>query len=165
MKTEKNSTYRLVILALFIAFTVVMTLLFRISIPFGYVNLGDMVLLLAGLSFGSSAGFIVGSLGSMLADLFAGYAFYAPITFVVKGLEGFFAGWLFQKMDHKKPLVATVIAGVWMAIGYAIGDTILFSFGAAIASFPLNIAQGLVGAFLYTLLYRWLNPYITKNLK
>ena len=30
MKTEKNSTYRLVILALFIAFTVVMTLLFRI---------------------------------------------------------------------------------------------------------------------------------------
>ena len=126
MKTEKNSTYRLVILALFIAFTVVMTLLFRIPIPFGYVNLGDMVLLLAGLSFGSSAGFIVGSLGSMLADLFA---------------------------------------GVWMAIGYAIGDTILFSFGAAIASFPLNIAQGLVGAFLSTLLYRWLNPYITKNLK
>ena len=102
---------------------------------------------------------------SRLADLFAGYAFYAPITFVVKGLEGFFAGWLFQKMDHKKPLVATVIAGVWMAIGYAIGDTILFSFGAAIASFPLNIAQGLVGAFLSTLLYRWLNPYITKNLK
>ena len=126
MKTEKNSTYRLVILALFIAFTVVMTLLFSIPIPFGYVNLGDMVLLLAGLSFGSSAGFIVGSLGSMLADLFA---------------------------------------GVWMAIGYAIGDTILFSFGAAIASFPLNIAQGLVGAFLSTLLYRWLNPYITKNLK
>jgi len=126
MKTEKNSTYRLVILALFIAFTVVMTLLFSIPIPFGYVNLGDMVLLLAGLSFGSSAGFIVGSLGSMLADLFA---------------------------------------GVWMAIGYAIGDTILFSFGAAIASFPLNIAQGLVGAFLSTLLYRWLNPYITKDLK
>ena len=91
MKTEKNSTYRLVILALFIAFTVVMTLLFSIPIPFGYVNLGDMVLLLAGLSFGSSAGFIVGSLGSMLADLFAGYAFYAPITFVVKGLEGFLA--------------------------------------------------------------------------
>mgnify|MGYP003508920915 CR=1 FL=1 len=156
MKTEKNSTYRLVILALFIAFTVVMTLLFSIPIPFGYVNLGDMVLLLAGLSFGSSAGFIVGSLGSMLADLFAGYAFYAPITFVVKGLEGFFAGWLFQKM---------VIAGVWMAIGYAIGDTILFSFGAAIASFPLNIAQGLVGAFLSTLLCRWLNPYIAKKLK
>ena len=126
MKTEKNSTYRLVILALFIAFTVVMTLLFSIPIPFGYVNLGDMVLLLAGLSFGGNAGFIVGSLGSMLADLFA---------------------------------------GVWMAIGYAIGDTILFSFGAAIASFPLNIAQGLVGAFLSTLLYRWLNPYITKNLK
>ena len=126
MKTEKNSTYRLVILALFIAFTVVMTLLFSIPIPFGYVNLGDMVLLLAGLSFGSSAGFIVGSLGSMLADLFA---------------------------------------GVWMAIGYAIGDTILFSFGAAIASFPLNIAQGLVGAFLSTLLYRWLNPYIAKKLK
>lgn len=165
MKTEKSSTYRLVILALFIAFTVVMTLLFRISIPFGYVNLGDMVLLLAGLSFGSSAGFIVGSLGSMLADLFAGYAFYAPITFVVKGLEGLFAGWLFQKMDHKKPWLATGIAGIWMAIGYAIGDTILFGFGAAIASFPLNIAQGLVGAFLSTLLYRWLNPYITKKFK
>ena len=147
------------------ALTVVMTLLFRIPIPYGYVNLGDMVLLLAGLSFGGSAGFFVGALGSMLADLFAGYAFYAPITFVVKGLEGFFAGWLFQKMDHKRPLVATVIAGVWMAIGYAIGDTILFGFGAAIASFPLNIAQGLVGAFLSTVLYRWLNPYIAKKLK
>jgi len=78
---------------------------------------------------------------------------------------GFFAGWLFQKMDHKKPLVSTVIAGLWMAIGYAIGDTILFNFGAAIASLPLNIAQGLVGAFLSTLLYRWLSPYITKKFK
>jgi len=78
MKTEKSSTYRLVVLALFMALTVVMTLLFRIPIPYGYVNLGDMVLLLAGLSFGGSAGFFVGALGSMLADLFAGYAFYAP---------------------------------------------------------------------------------------
>ena len=33
---------------------------------------------------------------SALADIIAGYAFYAPITFIVKGLQGYICAWIFQ---------------------------------------------------------------------
>jgi len=164
MENKRTNTFKIVLIALFMALTVVMTMLFRIPIPFGYVNLGDATLLLAGLALGGNAGFFVGGLGSALADLLLGYASYAPITLVVKGLEGFLCGWLFAKMRHQKALVATVIPGIWMAIGYFVGDTILFGIGAAIGSFPLNIAQGLVGAGLSVLLYKMLKPTLDKKL-
>lgn len=163
MENKKTNTYKIVLIALFMALTVVMTMLFRIPIPFGYVNLGDATLLLGGLALGGNAGFLIGGIGSALADLLLGYASYAPITLVVKGLEGFLCGWLFKKMRHKKPLIATVIPGIWMAIGYFIGDTILFGVGAAIGTFPLNLAQGLVGAGLSVLLYKMLKPTLDKR--
>jgi uncharacterized membrane protein len=76
------------------AMAIVATMFTKIPTPLpqGYFNLGDAVVLTAAALFGSRTGAFVGGIGSMLADIFLGGYIFAPITLVVKGLEGFVAG-------------------------------------------------------------------------
>ena len=70
----------------------VATLLVRIPVPGGgYFNLGDVVIIFSGLFGGWKAGLIAGGIGSALADLI-GFPVFAPITLIIKGLEGLVAG-------------------------------------------------------------------------
>ena len=102
---------------------------------------------------GKKGGFIVGGFGSAMADLLSGYTHYVPITFVVKGLEGLIAASLLEtKIGKDKPIVATAIAGVFMAFGYFVPEVFMYG-KAAVASIPGNILQGLVGAITSVVLY------------
>ncbi len=143
---QKISTKKIVTIALFMAMTIVMTIVIRIPTFRGYINLGDMILLFAALFLGKKAGFLVGGLGSALADIIVGYAFYAPITFVVKGLQGYICGWIFQKTGYHKPLLATIPAGLFMAFGYFVAESFMYGLAGAAISIPGNLLQGIVGA-------------------
>lgn len=135
--------------AVLIALTTVMTMVIHIPTPGtkGYLNLGDMVVFLAAIMLGKKGGFIVGGLGSALADILLGYSYYAPITFIVKGLEGFIAGVLLDtKVGEKMPIIPTAIGGTWMALGYYIAEIFMYGGKAALASIPGNLVQGLFGA-------------------
>lgn len=152
---KKIKTKDLTILAMFIALTTVATMLIQIPIPAtkGYINIGDTILICAGLLLGKTAGGVAGSIGSALADLLSGYGYYAPITFVVKGIEGFLAGYLKEKNINF--VVCGLIAGLVMALGYFIAEgTILYNFEAAAASLPANIMQGIGGSILASVLYK-----------
>ncbi|MCF6462115.1 ECF transporter S component [Clostridium sp. Cult1] len=141
--------------AILMALTVVMTMVVHIPTigTNGYLNLGDMVVLLAALILGKKGGFVVGGLGSALADLLLGYVHYAPITLIVKGLEGYIAGSLLEtEIGKRKPLIATSIAGIFMAFGYFVPEIFMYGKGA-IASIPGNIMQGLLGAITSVVLY------------
>lgn len=152
----KNNNLKLLIrYAVLIALTTVMTMVIHIPTigTEGYLNLGDMVVFLAAIILGKKGGFIVGGFGSAMADLLLGYTHYVPITFIVKGLEGFIAGSLLEtEVGQRKPIVATAIGGIFMAFGYFIPE--IFMYGrAAIASIPGNIMQGLLGAVASVVLY------------
>ena len=137
------------------ALTVVMTMVVHIPTigTNGYLNLGDMVVLLAALILGKKGGFVVGGLGSALADFLLGYVHYAPITLIVKGLEGYIAGSLLEtEIGKRKPLIVTSIAGIFMAFGYFVPEIFMYGKGA-IASIPGNIMQGLLGAITSVVLY------------
>lgn len=152
---QSNNLKLLTKYAVLIALTTVMTMVIHIPTlgTEGYLNLGDMVVLLAALMLGRKGGFIVGSFGSAMADLLLGYTHYVPITFVVKGLEGLIAASLLEtKIGKDKPIVATSIAGIFMAFGYFIPETFMYG-KAAVASIPGNIMQGLVGAITSVVLY------------
>ena len=83
----KKNTKNLVFAALLAAVTCVATLVIHIPSPLnGYINLGDCFVLLSGWLLGPVYGFLAAGIGSGLADLFLGYAVYAPATFVIKGL-------------------------------------------------------------------------------
>ncbi len=143
-------------LAILMALTTVMTIVIHIPTigTNGYLNLGDMVVFLAAMILGKKGGFIVGGLGSGLADLLLGYSHYAPITFLVKGLEGYIAGSILDtKLGENKPIIATVVGGIWMALGYYIAEIFMYGAKAALASVPGNLMQGLLGAVTSVLLY------------
>jgi len=58
----------------------------------GPFNLGDSVIIIAAVLLGRKSGFLAGAIGSSVADIAMGYQHFAPVTFVVKGFEGFVAG-------------------------------------------------------------------------
>ncbi len=137
------------------ALTTVMTMVIQIPTGTnGYLNLGDMVVFLAAMMLGRKGGFLVGGLGSALADILLGYSHYAPITFVVKGLEGYIAGALLDtRLGEKTPIIPTVVGGVWMAFGYYFAEIFMYGAKAALASIPGNLMQGLFGAVTAIILY------------
>ena len=154
MKNMK--TKELTGLAVLIALTTVMTMVIHIPTigTNGYLNLGDMVVFLSAMMLGRKGGFIVGGFGSALADLLLGYTHYVPITFIVKGLEGYIAGVILDtKLGKRKPIIATTIGGLWMALGYYLAEIFMYGPKAALASVPGNIMQGLFGAVSAVLLF------------
>ncbi len=169
---KANSTKKLVLSGLLIALVFLATYFTKIPTPLpgGYFNLGDAVIMLAAAFLGPIGGLIAGSVGSALADLAYGALLFAPITFVVKGIEGLAAGLLISKMrktgglKHGR-LIAAVIAGaVIMVAGYFLAEAFLLGFfdetfglTAAVAELLPNSVQGLLSAVLGYILTLVLN--------
>ena len=116
--------------------------------------------LLSAFLFGPFYGAVAGGIGSMLADILSGYAFYAPATLVIKGLIAVIAALLWKAMRKRggdkvwKKILASLVAEIWMAAGYWTFETLFLGEAkAALASVPNNIAQGLVGVVLGMVLY------------
>ena len=151
---KTNVLHQLILAAILMALTTVMTLVIRIPIPNaqGYLNLGDAILMLASIILGPAYGFIVGAMGSASADFIGGYGIYVPITFVVKGLEALIAGYLFKKWGRSLP--AVVIAAIWMACGYFIAESFLYGWATALIALPMNLLQGGFGAIIVLLVLR-----------
>lgn len=162
---KESNLKTLIRYSVLMALTTVMTMVIHIPTvgTNGYLNLGDMVVFIAALTMGKKAGFIVGGLGSALADLLLGYTHYAPITFIVKGLEGYITGRILEtNIGKEKPIIATTIGGIFMAFGYFVPEIFMYGKGA-VASIPGNVAQGLLGAISSVILYAALKR--TKALK
>ena len=124
-----------------------------ISIPFpptrGYFNLGDAMVMLAGLLFGARIGGIAGGVGSAISDILLGYGYFAPLTLFIKGTEGFLTGVIGN--NRKLPLkVSGVIAGaIAMLVGYFSVETPLYGVGAALGELvTINSIQVFSGAII-----------------
>jgi len=91
-----SSARSISIIALMSALVCVATLVFQVYIPetHGYFNVGEVAVYTSALIFGPIVGGLAGGIGSALADILSGYGYYAPGTFVIKGLEGFIVGFL-----------------------------------------------------------------------
>lgn len=145
---------KMVLAALFAALCTVTTLVIQIPSPMqGYVNLGDCVVLLSGWVLGPLYGGAAAGIGSMLADLLAGYAHYAPGTFVIKLATAAVAAVLFRALGRGRSahlLAAQAVSGaaaeLVMVLGYFGYASLWLGNGwAAAASIPGNVAQGVLG--------------------
>lgn len=146
----KTSTKEISLYAFFIALTCVGTLAVRIpfSLTKGYLNLGDAVLLAAAILLGRKGGFLAGGIGSFLADILTGYM-YAPVTLVVKGLEGFICGYIFERIPNTTGRILGVTAGaVVMVAGYFIFECFIVGIYTSALSALANLGQGAAGAVL-----------------
>ena len=86
---KNYGTREMVLAALGIALVYITTMFIKLPNSIGgYLNLGDgFILLFAGFLHPFTA-FLVGGLGSALADLTGGYGTYAIATLIIKGIEG-----------------------------------------------------------------------------
>ncbi|HPI92740.1 MAG TPA: ECF transporter S component [Deltaproteobacteria bacterium] len=140
---------QLALLALFMALVAVATMIVRVPIPVtkGYMNLGDSLVLLSGIFFGPTLGFMAGGIGSSLADIFGGYPQWAPWTLGIKGIEAMLVGlavrWL--NLNTRRitlPVIACfLVCTGWMVLGYYVTEVIMYDQKAALAELPANLVQ------------------------
>ncbi len=163
----KNSAINIAMLAIMTALATVATLVLTIPYPVtnGYFNLGDTIVMLGGLLLGPIGGFIVGGVGSALADMIVA-PIYAPITLIVKGFEGMAVGYFCSKTvtaTHlsKWDVIGVLVGSVIMLVGYLIGEIILWGFGAAIMELiAVNLAQVTAGAAVALLIGPTIRSYL-----
>jgi len=163
---KRFSTFQIVITALFSALICVTTMLVRIPIPAtgGYANLGDGVILICAFLMNPLNAVIAAGLGSMLADVLAGYMSFAPGTLIIKAGVALIAllvyNWLSKRV--KQPILAMAIAGVlaeaFMVLGYFAYEGIFLGMGMGAAGAIIgNIGQGVVGVLVGCLVAPVLN--------
>lgn len=146
-----TKTRKIVITALMASLTCVATMVIKVPSPLnGYLNLGDCIVLLCGWLLTPWYAFFAAGFGSALADLFSGYAVYAPATFVIKGLMALAA--FFCLSSVKKPahrllprLAGGVLAEMIMVAGYFVFEGFLYGFGPSAVNIPANGVQGIAG--------------------
>lgn len=164
MHSRNKHPQKLILAAMFAALTAAATMVLQIPAPTGYVNLGDALALLAGLTLGPVYGFAAAAVGSALADLMLGWPMYAPGTFVIKGLVAVIVAAVLAMIYKRKKeptlprlLMAAVPAEAVMVLGYFGYETLVLKYGAgAAASIPANLMQGLVGLIAAVVLFRLL---------
>lgn len=137
------------LIALLIALTTVFTLLVRIPTPArGYINLSDVAVTFSSLLFGPWVGAIAGGVGTALADLLGGFPFFAPLSLVAHGLEGFLIGYLgWRRRSVAALLLAWLVGTAAMVACYFVGEGLFYTgWPPALAELPLNVLQGVAGA-------------------
>ena len=108
--------------AVMAALVCITTMLIRIPIPAteGYFNIGDAMIMVAALTGGPIVGAFAGGIGSSLADLLGGWYIWVIPTLVIKGTEGFLAGWMLRrgKQNVQNIIFAWIVGGLEMVFGY-----------------------------------------------
>jgi len=134
------------------ALVAVATFLVQIPIPAtkGYLNFGDIMIFVSSLTFGPIIGGFAGGVGSAISDAASGYAYFAPFTLLIKGLEGIIAGFISNRKSKERAVLAVAVAGIEMVSGYFLAEFFGLSEGwAAAAEVPFNVLQiaagGLIG--------------------
>jgi len=149
--TRRRLTTRdLAISAVLAALVCVATMLVQIPNPptRGYINVGDAMIFVSALTFGMVVGGFAGGVGSALADILSGYTFYAPFTLVIKGMEGLLAGFISDRKRPERDLLAVIVGGSEMVLGYFLVEANLFGMGAALTEVPGNLFQILIGGLI-----------------
>ena len=167
VSVKKTIAEKLSFTALFAALCCVGTLVIVIPLPYGYFNAGDIFVLLAGWCLGPVYGPVAAAIGSSLADVLSGFILYAPVTFVVKGVDAFIAYYVWYaakrflfkgKADIAARAVSAVLAEAWMVLGYFAFECVLYGAAGGAASLAGNALQGgsavVCGTVLVVCLYK-----------
>lgn len=160
----KNQTKRLTTCAVFAAIICVVTTFVAVPAPtIGNINLGDIFILCSAWLLGP-LGAVASGLGACLADLFSGYAIYAPATLVIKALMALACYYLFVAFEKTiknqilSRIFSAIIAEIIMVAGYFVYESIIYGVSAAVASVPFNLTQGsicmIVGTISCILLFK-----------
>jgi uncharacterized membrane protein len=146
---SRYSPAMIALVALLIALTTVFTLN-PVRIPTaarGYFNLSDVAITFSGLLFGPWVGAAAGGVGTALADLFGGYPFFAPLSLIAHGVEGFLIGYLGWRRRSVSAMILAWLAGTAAMVAiYLVGEGLFYTgWALALTEVPVNVLQGIIG--------------------
>ena len=157
---EQDKVRQLVLTAMMMCMTMVMTFIIRIPIPAtqGYIHLGDSMVYLSVIFLGWKYGAVAAGVGAAMADLLAGYAQYIPVTFAAKAVMAIIVGIAFQKIAEKNmegakattiKIVAMAVAGLVMVAVYYAAEVFMYgNILTPLVAVPMNCLQFAVGGVL-----------------
>ena len=167
---KNKSTKKLVLAALFASLCCVSTMVIQIPVPTGYVNMGDVFVLLSAWVLGPIYGGAAAGIGSMLADIFSGYAMYALPTLMIKSTMAVVAALLFRAVtkhskDTNARIISAFIAECIMVAGYYLHTALITgSLVGAMATIPSNGVQAVFALVASVALAKMLNRSHALNL-
>ena len=163
-KNQKIETRDMIMTALMIALVYIAGSVIRVPSVGGFVHIGDCMVFVSVIILGKKKGTLASAIGMLLVDVLSGYYYWAPFTFVIKGVMAYIAGSIIERIDKnnkisgfkKEYIIAFVLSGIFMVIGYFIAGAILSGFltekigliqGLALASKDIvgNIIQVITG--------------------
>ena len=152
---EKRQILVLVMSALMTAVVLTTTMFTKIDMPYGYLNLGDFVIMMITCIAPFKIALVAAGVGSALADVLSGYPLYFFFTLFIKMGEVVVIHYLINKKPFDKWVVVPfVAAGVFMAVMYGVANIMIMGDGNVfIVSVLGDLPQGLVSAGLATVLY------------
>ncbi|GAA0713553.1 ECF transporter S component [Paraclostridium ghonii] len=167
---QKIATKDIVETALLISLVFIATRFINIRLPIasngGLVHLGNTMLFISSIVFGKKKGACAGAFGMALFDLLSEWVIWAPFTFIIRGVMGYIIGsiaWSKEKRGNSivTNIVAIIVSGVWMIIGYYITECILYgNYIQPIGSIPGNITQVVIGIIIGVPIAKVLKRYI-----
>lgn len=122
----------------------VATIAIPIPVGPGFLNFGEVVIYTVAFLFGDLIGALSGGIGAAVADVILGYVWYAPITLVAKGSEGYVVGRLAGDSVRSK-ILAVAIGAPFMIVTYVAATAVLYGAPAAIPELAADILQAVVG--------------------
>ena len=158
-----RKTKRLALAGQLCGATLLLTLL-SLPLPsgYGYVNLGDAGVFLCACLLPGGLGALAAGVGAALADLILGWAVYAPVTLLVKGLTALLTG-LTLRRAGKAALPLSLLWCLLVPLGYFLYETILLTAPVAAVNVLPNALQAAIGAALGTLVGRHLKAIIKRK--
>ncbi len=147
---RRLSPAMIALVALLVALTTILTgWTLRVPVPAtqGYFNLSDVPITFIGLIFGPWVGLAAGGVGTALADLFGGYAFFAPVSLIAHGSEGLLIGLLGRRRRSVPGMILAWAPGALaMVLVYFLAEGVLKGWPAAVVEVPINLVQAVLGA-------------------
>ena len=164
-RSEKSdNTLIFVTTAMMTAMVMIATTFFKIPNAMGYIHLGDGFVLLAAIILPKKYACFAGGVGAGLADIYGGYAVWAPWTLVIKIvmvlIVQLFFDFLTKRASNGKhiakiagipfaELFAYVLAVLWTVSGYYVAQGFISgNWAGPIADVPGNVLQAAVGSVI-----------------
>lgn len=163
MNVEKK-TNMLVMAGLMACLVMVATMFVRVPIPLtrGYVHLGDGMVFISMLILNKKYAVTASAVGASLADIFGGFAIWAPWTLVAKGAMVLIALRIAgapRKEDGScirlRELFGMICGGLVMTAVYYAAEVLMYgNWAVPVVGIPWNIGQFVLGIIIALVFHR-----------
>lgn len=151
MKGNTSNRVQAIVLGGLFAAVVLGATLLRVPMGRSYFHLGEAVIYATAVVFGRWYGGVAGAIGSAIADVLSGFAFWAPVTVIVKGIEGYVVGTIGHEAKPLRAFLAMLVGAVILVAGYGIAAYFMLGVGGVPTEVIGDTIQGAAGIVLGSL--------------